>query len=128
MEEAPSWLKYCRNYTIGTQTTERKSLQNKSQACPIDKYHLIRKICMVIIIITCLGSIHHEEALNLNDLCLLKILNVATTVHELRRATRRFGICGGGGSTSSNWGRDDDEDERERARRYAQQPTGYATY
>ena len=52
-----------------------------------------------------------ENVLNVAMLLFMNYVDAATTVSE---------SCGGGGSTPSNWGKDDDEDERERARRCAQ--------
>ena len=56
-------------------------------------------------------SMPFENVLNVALLLFMNYVDAATTVSE---------SCGGGGSTPSNWGKDDDEDERERARRCAQ--------
>lgn len=56
-------------------------------------------------------SVPFENVLNVAMLLFMNYVDAATTVSE---------SCGGGGFTSSNWGKDDDEDERERARRCAQ--------
>ena len=56
-------------------------------------------------------SMPFENVLNVAMLLFMNYVDAATTVSE---------SCGGGGSTPSNWGKDDDEDERERARRCAQ--------
>ena len=56
-------------------------------------------------------SVPFENVLNVAMLLFMNYVDAATTVSE---------SCGGGGSTPSNWGKDDDEDERERARRCAQ--------
>ena len=56
-------------------------------------------------------SVPFENVLNVAMLLCMNYVDAATTVSE---------SCGGGGSTPSNWGKDDDEDERERARRCAQ--------
>ena len=56
-------------------------------------------------------SVPVENVLNVAMLLFMNYVDAATTVSE---------SCGGGGSTPSNWGKDDDEDERERARRCAQ--------
>ena len=52
-----------------------------------------------------------ENVMNVAMLLFMNYVDAATTVSE---------SCGGGGSTPSNWGKDDDEDEREWARRCAQ--------
>ena len=56
-------------------------------------------------------SVPVESVLKVAMLLFMNYVDAATTVSE---------SCGGGGSTPSNWGKDDDEDERERARRCAQ--------
>ena len=56
-------------------------------------------------------SVSFENVLNVAMLLFMNYVDAATAVSE---------SCGGGGSTPSNWGKDDDEDERERARRCAQ--------
>ena len=56
-------------------------------------------------------SVPVENVLNVAMLLFMNYVDAATTVSE---------SCGGGGSTPSNWGKDDDEDERDRARRCAQ--------
>ena len=56
-------------------------------------------------------SVPVENILNVAMLLFMNYVDAATTVSE---------SCGGGGSTPSNWGKDEDEDERERARRCAQ--------
>ena len=56
-------------------------------------------------------SMPFENVLNVAMLLFMNYVDAATTVSE---------SCGGGGSTSSNWGKDKDEDERDWARRCAQ--------
>lgn len=56
-------------------------------------------------------SVPFENVLNVAMLLFMNYVDAATTVSE---------SCGGGGSTPSNWGRDDDKDEHERARRCVQ--------
>lgn len=62
-------------------------------------------------IITPDESVSRENVLNVALLLFMNYVDAATTVSE---------SCGGGGETSSNWGKDEDEDERERARHCAQ--------
>ena len=123
-------------YTIGTtQTTERKSFpehnsarQSVAQSKP-EMPSVFRKILSVgdknysitmpMEAYTAMkeaiespdGSVPFEKVLNVAMLLFMNYVYAATTVSE---------SCGGGGSTPSNWGKDDDEDERERARRCAQ--------
>lgn len=56
-------------------------------------------------------SVSRENVLNVAMLLFLNYVDAAITVAE---------SCGGGGGTSSDWGKDKDEDEREWARRCAQ--------
>ena len=56
-------------------------------------------------------SVPVENVLNVAMLLFMNYVDAATTVAE---------SCGGGGGTSSDWGKDKDEDEREWARRCAQ--------
>lgn len=123
-------------YTIGTtHTTERKSFtehnsarqsvaqskpevpsvfrkilsvdgKNYSIAMPVDAYKAMKET-----IESSDESVPFEKVLNVAMLLFMNYVDAATTVSE---------SCGGGGSTPSNWGKDDDEDERERARRCAQ--------
>ena len=122
--------------TVGTsQTTERKSVserytesrnvaqtkqavpsvfrktiavgdKNYSITMPVDAYQAMQDAIQ-----TPDESVPVENVLNVAMLLFMNYVNAATTVSE---------SCGGGGSTPSNWGKDDDEDERERARRCAQ--------
>lgn len=124
------------SYTIGTtHTTERKSFtehnsarqsvaqskpevpsvfrkilsvdgKNYSIAMPVDAYKAMKET-----IESSDESVPFEKVLNVAMLLFMNYVDAATTVSE---------SCGGGGSTPSNWGKDDDEDERERARRCAQ--------
>ena len=124
------------SYTIGTtQTTERKSFtehnsahqsvaQSKSEApsvfrkilsvdgknysiaMPVDAYKAMKET-----IESPDESVPIENVLNVAMLLFMNYVDAATTVSE---------SCGGGGSTPSNWGKDDDEDEHEKARRCAQ--------
>lgn len=124
------------NYTIGTtKTTERKSFtehnsarQSVAQSKP-EMPSVFRKILSVgdknysftmpMEAYTAMKeaiespdeSVPVENVLNVAMLLFMNYVDAATTVSE---------SCGGGGSTLSNWGRDDHEDERERARRCAQ--------
>ena len=126
-------------YTIGTtQTTERKSFpehnsarQSVAQSKP-EMPSVFRKILsigdknysitMPMEAYTAMketiespdGSVPFEKVLNVAMLLFMNYVDAATTVSE---------SCGGGGSTPSNWGKDNDEDERERARRCAQHAT-----
>lgn len=123
-------------YTIGTsQTTERKSFtehnsarqsvaqskaeapsifrkilsvgdKNYSIAMPVDTYKAMKET-----IESPDESVPFENVLNVAMLLFMNYVDAATTVSE---------SCGGGGSTPSNWGRDDDKDEHERARRCVQ--------
>lgn len=131
---APSVNKSC--YTIGTsQTTERKPLtehnserrsddqfkpevpsvfrnifsvdgKNYSITMPVDAYKAMEDDIQVLD-----ESVSVEKVLNVAMLLFMNYVDAAITVSE---------SSGGGGSTPSNWGKDDDEDERERARRCAQ--------
>ena len=56
-------------------------------------------------------SVPVENVLNVAMLLFMNYVDASTTVAE---------SCGGGGGTSSDWGKDKDEDEREWARRCAQ--------
>ena len=56
-------------------------------------------------------SVPVENVLNVAMLLFMNYVDAATTIAE---------SCGGGGGTSSDWGKDKDEDEREWARRCAQ--------
>lgn len=124
------------NTTVGTtQTTERKSFtehnsarqsvaqfnpkvpsvfrkilsvgdKNYSIAMPMEAYKALEDAIEVPN-----ESMPFENVLNVAMLLFMNYVDAATTVSE---------SCGGGGSTPSNWGKDDDEDERERARRCAQ--------
>ena len=123
-------------YTIGTtQTTERMPLTEHNSACQSvaqskpEAPSVFRKIlsvgdknysiAMPMEAYTAMketiespdGSVPFEKVLNVAMLLFINYVDAATTVSE---------SCGGGGSTPSNWGKDDDEDERERARRCAQ--------
>lgn len=123
-------------YTIGTsQTTERKAFtehnsarqsvaqskaeapsifrkilsvgdKNYSIAMPVDTYKAMKET-----IESPDESVPFENVLNVAMLLFMNYVDAATTVSE---------SCGGGGSTPSNWGKEDEEDERERARRCAQ--------
>ena len=55
-------------------------------------------------------SISRDTVLNVAMLLFMDYVDAATTVAE---------SIGGGGGTSSDWGKEKDEDERERARRCA---------
>ena len=79
--------------------------KNYSIAMPVDAYKAIKET-----IESPDESVPFENVLNVAMLLFMNYVDAATTVSE---------SCGGGGSTSSNWGRDDDKDERERARRCA---------
>lgn len=122
-------------YTIGTsQTTERKSFTEHNSACqsvaqskpevpsvfrkrlsvdgknysiamPTEAYMAMKEA-----IESPDESVPFENVLNVAMLLFMNYVDAATTVSE---------SCGGDGSTSSNWGKDDDEDERERDRRCA---------
>lgn len=124
------------NYTIGTtQTTEKKTLTEYNSKCqsadqsmpevssvfrkilsvdgknysitmPVDAYKAMQEAIQ-----TPDESVPVENILNVAMLLFMNYVDAATTVSE---------SCGGGGSTPSNWGKDEDEDERERARRCAQ--------
>ena len=56
-------------------------------------------------------SVPVENVLNVAMLLFMNYVDAATSIAE---------SCGGGGGTSSNWGKDKDEDERDWARRCAQ--------
>lgn len=124
------------SYTIGTtQTTERKSFtehnsarQSVAQSKP-EMPSVFRKIlsvgdknysitmpmeaytAMKETIESTDGSVPFENVLNVAMLLSMNYVDAATTVSE---------SCGGGGSTPSNWGKDEEEDEHERSRRCAQ--------
>ena len=80
--------------------------KNYSIAMPVDAYKAMKES-----IESPDESVPFENVLNVAMLLFMNYVDAATTISE---------SCGGGGSTPSNWGKDDDEDERERARRYAQ--------
>ena len=80
--------------------------KNYSIAMPVDAYK-----AMTETIESSDESVQFENILNVAMLLFMNYVDAATTISE---------SCGGGGSTPSNWGKDDDEDERERARRCAQ--------
>lgn len=77
--------------------------KNYSIAMPVDAYKAMKET-----IESSDESVQFENVLNVAMLLFMNYVDAATTVSE---------SCDGGGSTSSNWGKDDDEDERERARR-----------
>lgn len=127
---------YKSSYTIGTtQTTERKPLpehnserqgadhskpevpsvfrkllsvdgKHYSIMMPMEAYTAMKEA-----IESPFKSVLFENVLNVAMLLFMNYVNAATTVSE---------SCGGGGTTSSSWGKDKDEDEREWARRCAQ--------
>lgn len=127
------------NTTVGTtQTTERMPLTEHNSACqsvvqskpeapsvfrkilsvgdknysiamPMEAYKALEDAIEVLD-----ESMPFENVLNVAMLLFMNYVDAATTVSE---------SCGGGGSTPSNWGKDNDEDERERARRCAQHAT-----
>jgi hypothetical protein len=80
--------------------------KNYSIAMPVDAYKAMKET-----IESSDESVQFENVLNVAMLLFMNYVDAATTVSE---------SCGGGGSTSSNWGKNDDEDERERARHCAQ--------
>ena len=80
--------------------------KNYSVTMPLDAYNAMRDA-----IESPDESVPFENVLKVAMLLFMNYVDAATTVSE---------SCGGGGSTPSNWGKDDDEDERERARRCAQ--------
>ena len=123
------------SYTIGpTQTTERKLLaghNSERHSADLSKQEppsVFRKIfsvdgknysiAMPMEVYTAMKgaiessdeSVQFENVLNVAMILFMNYVDAATSVS---------GSCGGGGSTPSNWGKDDDEDERERARRCA---------
>lgn len=80
--------------------------KNYSITMPVDAFKTMRDAIQTPDV-----SVPVENVLNVAMLLFMNYVDAATTVSE---------SCGGGGSTPSNWGKDDDEDERERARRCAQ--------
>ena len=80
--------------------------KNYSIAMPVDAYKAMEEN-----ISTPDESVPVENVLNVAMLLFLNYVDAATSVAE---------SCGGGGGTSSDWGKDKDEDEREWARRCAQ--------
>ena len=80
--------------------------KNYSITMPVDAFKTMQEAIQ-----TPDESVPVENVLNVAMLLFMNYVDAATTVSE---------SCGGGGSTPSNWGKDDDEDERERARRCAQ--------
>ena len=80
--------------------------KNYSIAMPMEAYTAMKEV-----IDSPDESVPVENVLNVAMLLFMDYVDAATTVSE---------SYGGGGSTPSNWGKDDEEDERERARRCAQ--------
>ena len=81
--------------------------KNYSITMPVDTYQAMHDAIQ-----TPDESVPFENVLNVALLLFMNYVDAATSMSE---------SCGGGGSTPSNWGKDDDEDERERARRCARQ-------
>ena len=83
--------------------------KNYSIVMPVDAYKAMKET-----IESPDESVPIDNGLNVAMLLFMNYVDAATTVSE---------SYGGGGSTPSNWGKDNDEDERERARRCAQHAT-----
>jgi hypothetical protein len=114
-ERKPVTERYAERRNVAQPKPETPSVFRKVLSVDDEKYSITMPLeaynAMRDAIQTPDESVPVENVLNVAMLLFMNYVDAATTVSE---------SCGGGGSTPSNWGKDDDEDERERARRCAQ--------